>query len=148
MQYRLLSSGGEVRLVDDEWVNAAITIALQTELETGDNYALEKLVSSEQVLLIEFQSVADGRGFSSAAELRENDGYKGLLYACGRLNPDQLTLAFQCGFDGMVVDEQGWVSYGEAAWQQALKPVVDSGYAQTRWNAIDSIWMLRGAAVR
>jgi len=95
------------------------------------------------LLLIEFVSIGDGRGFSLAAELKEHNDFTRPLYACGKLIPDQLTLAFQCGFDGVVLDQHSWELYGESAWLHALKPTVDKGYVQSKWSAIDSIWQRR-----
>ena len=104
-------------------------------------------MGSEMCIRDRFQSVGDGRGFSLAAELTEGERFKRPLYACGKLIPDQLSLAFQCGFDGVVIDENGWQLYGESAWLKALKPIVDNGYLRNSWMAIDSIWEHRQASV-
>ena len=156
MRYRLLSSNGEVHQVDEQWISKARKIGFDHdpkasdlnagELNAGENktfYDADSVTTDNPVMLIEFQSFADGRAFSLAAEFRETRGNNSSLYAFGQLNPDQLTLAFQCGFSGVVVDEPRWTAYGESAWLQGLKPLVDRGYVPGRWSAVDSIWKQR-----
>jgi len=44
-------------------------------------------------LVIAFNGVADGRGFSLVKAVRQDLGYRGRVYASGFLNPDQLSFA-------------------------------------------------------
>ena len=152
MRYRLLSSDGSVSQVDADWVSAAENVTIKSVIEMHDLPATQDSEAPEgetpgrrgaDNAIIEFQSVGDGRGFSLAAELKEDNRFERPLYASGKLIPDQLSLAFQCGFDGVVLDEDSWAQYGESAWLLALTPVVDKGYLQSRWTAIDSIWRRR-----
>ena len=157
MRYKLLNSDGSVREVDAQWIAAAENIAITTAIavsgESGtqgsgaDQQPSESETLCAGYAMIEFQSVGDGRGFSLAAELTEGERFKRPLYACGKLIPDQLSLAFQCGFDGVVIDDISWRLYGESAWLEALKPLVDNGYLRNSWRAIDSIWERRQVAV-
>ena len=156
MRYKLLNSDGVVREVDAQWIAAAEKIAITTAIAVSGESGTQGSGSDQQLsesetlragyAMIEFQSVGDGRGFSLAAELTEGERFKRPLYACGKLIPDQLSLAFQCGFDGVVIDDDGWQLYGESAWLEALQPIVDNGYLRNNWTAIDSIWERRQVA--
>ena len=157
MRYKLLNSDGVVRQVDAQWVGAAENIAITSAIVVSEESGMQGSGSDQEqsvsdtlcagYAMIEFQSVGDGRGFSLAAELTEGERFKRPLYACGKLIPDQLSLAFQCGFDGVVIDDISWRLYGESAWLEALKPLVDNGYLRNSWRAIDSIWERRQVAV-
>ena len=96
-----------------------------------------------EVLLIEFNGVADGRGFSLAHTVLRDKGYQGSLYAGGYVNPDQLSYAFQTGFDGVLVSAERWSDYGAEAWQSVLEPLVSLSYASTSSPALKSIWQIR-----
>ena len=76
---------------------------------------------------VEFESAADGRGFSLVAWLRSvfTDV---TIVATGQLNPDQVSLVFGSGFDALVVNADRWHAYGADAWQHAMKPAVTRGY--------------------
>lgn len=94
-------------------------------------------------VVIAFNGAADGRGFSLLNSLRYSIDEDCLVYAGGHINPDQLSLAFQSGFDGVLVGCDRWHQYGSASWQSALSPVVDLSYALTRSHAVESIWQRR-----
>jgi uncharacterized protein (DUF934 family) len=53
------------------------------------------------VLIIEFPSFMDGRGFSHAKKLREL-GFTGDLIAAGEVLPDQWQFLQRCGFSGLL----------------------------------------------
>jgi uncharacterized protein (DUF934 family) len=53
---------------------------------------------------IQFNSFADGRGFSLARQLRQK-GYKGLLRATGHILADQYAMARKSGFDEVAIDK-------------------------------------------
>ena len=94
-------------------------------------------------LVIAFNGAADGRGFSFIKAIRHDAGYRDPVYASGHINPDQLSLAFQCRFDGVLVGPDRWESYGSDTWQSALNPLVNLSYAQTESQPIRSIWQQR-----
>ncbi len=94
-------------------------------------------------LVIAFNGVADGRGFSFIKALRQDLGYTGKVYASGFINPDQLSFAFQCGFDGVLVSPDRWEVYSAEGWQSALNPVVNLSYSLTQSQPIQSIWQQR-----
>lgn len=51
-----------------------------------------------ELVVIEFPTFRDGRGFTLATSLRTRHGYKGELRAAGQVLPDQLDALRQCGF--------------------------------------------------
>ena len=53
---------------------------------------------------VQFNSFADGRGFSLARQLRQK-GYKGLLRATGHVLADQYAMARKSGFDEVAIDK-------------------------------------------
>jgi uncharacterized protein (DUF934 family) len=61
--------------------------------------ALQPLVASIPLVVVEFASTGDGRGYTQARLLRERFGYKGELRAIGGVRADQLFLLARCGFD-------------------------------------------------
>ena len=144
MKNRLLDATGSIQLVDDRLIDGAVLVPTDDSIDTLD---VKAAIAAAELAIVEFLSVADGRGFSIAAELREDTGYCGQLLATGKLNPDQVTLAFQCGFDGVVIDAESWNRYGETAWSSALTPVVASSYQRYHWQSVGSIWDIRSAPV-
>lgn len=93
-------------------------------------------------IMVEFASSADGRGFSVAASLR-NKGFADRLIASGELLPDQVSMAFQCGYDGVLVTPEQVERYGFDAWQGALNPEVNLAYAPAKFARVKSIWKQR-----
>ena len=107
MPNRLLEANGTHKPIADDHLGNAVDLAGETDSrDIGSN------VRNAAEIVVTFPSSADGRGFSLGAELREGGGFKGKLYATGTLNPDQLSLAFQCGFDAVVISEAQWERYG------------------------------------
>ncbi|MFK5980163.1 MAG: DUF934 domain-containing protein [Rhizobiaceae bacterium] len=53
---------------------------------------------------VQFNSFADGRGFSLARQLRQK-GYKGVLRATGHVLADQYAMARKSGFDEVAIDK-------------------------------------------
>lgn len=51
-----------------------------------------------QLIVIQFPSFRDGRGFTLATTLRNRYGFKGELRVAGYVLPDQLSALRQCGF--------------------------------------------------
>ncbi len=141
MPNRLLEANGTHGLIADDLFSNAVDLAGET-----NSRDLDASVRSAAEIVVTFPSSADGRGFSLGAELREGNGFKGKLVATGTLNPDQLSLAFQCGFDAVIISEAQWESYGEAAWVQAMDPTVNKTYLRTHWKQLDPIWERRSTA--
>jgi len=138
---RLLEVNGTVKTVTDTLLRSCIELVVGEDTIVSDN----SLHEFEQVL-INFPSSADGRGFSMAAALRETQAYGGKLFAGGQLMPDQVTLAFQCGFDAVIVNKDQWSRYGKDAWMNVMKPHVSQSYVRSHWCSLDSIWERRTVA--
>ena len=94
-------------------------------------------------LVIAFNGVADGRGFSLVKAVRQDLGYRGRVYASGFLNPDQLSFALQCGFDGVLVNPERWETYSAEVWRSALNPLVNLSYSLTESRLVRSVWQRR-----
>ena len=77
------------------------------------------------LLVVEFPSSADGRGFSLARRLRHL-GYEGELRARGPLIADQFAFALACGFDTVEVPAALAARQPEAQWLSALDSVDDA----------------------
>ncbi len=140
MSDRQLESDGTVTVVSHDVLKDARVF----ELEAGaDTDAIQKSAESFHTIALKFVSSADGRGFSLAAALREKKGNNSRLIALGQLNPDQVSMAFQCGFDAVMIDAAQWDRYGEDAWVSTLDPIVNRSYMRSRWEQLDSIWASR-----
>jgi len=142
--HKLLNRDGSMREIDVDWLATATVIGTDELPETPYLHTFDR--SSTKALVIAFDSGSDGRGFSMIAELRECNGYERTVYASGALIPDQVSLAFQCGFDGVIVTRQQFDLYGEESWRVALTPLVNNGYVESNWSTIESIWTRRLAA--
>ncbi len=96
-----------------------------------------------QSIIVNFNSIADGRGFSLVKAIRQNTGYQGAIFASGDINPDHLSFAFQVGFDAVIVSAERWQKYGGDSWRAALNPAVRLSYSQTHSKSLQSIWQQR-----
>lgn len=76
---------------------AGDAVRLTGEAELNETGLLEHL-EALKLIVVEFSSFIDGRGFSLAAQLRQ-DGFKGELRATGEILIDQLHYLQRCGFD-------------------------------------------------
>ena len=74
------------------------------------------------IIIIEFPSSADGRGFSLAHHLRLQ-GFAGQIFASGALICDQYRHARQSGFDGVLLTEAQANRMPEPHWQEQAKRV-------------------------
>ena len=92
-----------------------IQIDVDTDLEDIIPY-FDRL----NLIVIEFASIADGRGFSTARRLRQSLNYAGEIWANGKLYVDQYPLAVQCGIDGVLVDEPLLQRQPIEHWREAL----------------------------
>lgn len=71
------------------------------------------------LIVIPFETSADGRGFSLAKALREA-GYGGHLRARGAVLVDQFRAALRCGFDDVEISDEHAVRTPEPLWRAAL----------------------------
>lgn len=60
-------------------------------------------LSTLPIIAIDFPKFADGRGFSYARELREQQGYQGDIRAVGDIIRDQLFFMSRCGFSSFAL---------------------------------------------
>ena len=142
MHKRQLEADGTVKMATIEHSGAAIELVVGTDTIES----VKSLVNIKQIV-VKFTSSADGRGFSMAAAIRDGRGYNGKLIAGGQLIPDQLSLAFQCGFDAVIVENGLWSGYGEDAWMRALNPNVNRSYVQSHSRGFESIWESRATGL-
>jgi len=99
-------------------------------------------------ILIDFPAFTDGRGFSIARQLRTQYDFKGELIADGPLIPDQYSMALQCGFDAVTVDQDTFARQSEANWRDAMAAfdlTYQRGYARLE-TAATSIFDARQTA--
>ena len=83
----------------DQPVGDAILIAPADEVEP-----LAAWLSRLSLVVIDFPTVGEGRGYTQARLLRERLGYAGELRARGALKRDQLFFLARCGFDSFQLD--------------------------------------------
>lgn len=72
------------------------------------------------LIAVDFPSIGDGRGYSTARLLRERYGYKGELRAIGAVLKDTLLGMQRCGFDSFLLREgedadEAITAFGELA---------------------------------
>ena len=95
--------------------SSGIRIGVDSDLDELRPH-LDKL----ELIVIEFLSFADGRGFSIAHRLRHSLGFGGRIWASGKLIADQYALALECGIDAILVDEQLLERQPIEHWREAL----------------------------
>ena len=83
----------------DDWRGESLELASDTAPET-----LSEAAKGQDMIVIDFPSVADGRGFTLARLLRVR-GYKGRLRARGHVIADQYAMARRAGFDEVEIDD-------------------------------------------
>lgn len=86
-------------------------------VEAGEDVRAGELVregGNRRVIAIAFPKVGDGRGYSSAAILREN-GFTGDIRAVGDVTVDQIFYLRRVGFSSMLPDKPISVEAAEAA---------------------------------
>lgn len=81
-----------------DWIAADIKPTRVTVAPGEDFSALLNQLHKLQVIEIQFPVFTDGRGFSTARELRER-GYTGTLQATGAFILDQIEYLSRCGFN-------------------------------------------------
>ena len=80
------------------WLSADIKPSRITIAPGEDFTAILEHLQNLQVIEIQFPVFTDGRGFSTARELRER-GYTGTLQATGAFILDQIEYLSRCGFN-------------------------------------------------
>ena len=81
-----------------DWLAADIKPSRVTIAPGDDFTALLEQLNKLQVIEVQFPVFTDGRGFSTARELRER-GYTGTLQATGAFILDQIEYLSRCGFN-------------------------------------------------
>ena len=135
------------RIVDDEWVQVADGEPVPTDRPAivtferwqaerasfdGRNAALGLRVKSGTLapaiaadldrfalVAIEFLKFRDGRGFSTARELRERYGFRGEIRAVGHVIPDQYQFLVRTGFTSAEAPE----NTNPESWAHALTEI-------------------------
>lgn len=98
-------SGPEV-LDLEQWLEMEDRATRAVMLEPGETLApLIEHLDEIPLVLVNFPTFMDGRGFSYGRELRER-GYKGELRAVGHFMRDQLTYLSRCGFDAFQMEDE------------------------------------------
>jgi uncharacterized protein (DUF934 family) len=114
----------------DDWQGGAAETLV---LEPGTDPETLTEAPSAALVVVEFPSFADGRGFTLARRLRLA-GYRGRLRARGHVIADQYAMARRSGFDEVEIS-------GELAARQPE----DQWLARARWTAHDYQSRLRGS---
>ncbi|RLQ22940.1 DUF934 domain-containing protein [Seongchinamella sediminis] len=90
----------------EQWLQCQDRAHRAVVLEPGETLApLLEHIEEIPLVLVNFPTFTDGRGFSYGRELRER-GYKGELRAVGHFIRDQLTYLSRCGFDAFQFDDE------------------------------------------
>jgi len=110
---------------EDDLTSAALTLE-EFEADAGDGAALRLANDADadaiapffgrvSVIVVDFPSFADGRGFSLARRLRQA-GYKGRLRAEGHIIADQYAHARRVGFDEVAISDDLAARQPESQW--------------------------------
>lgn len=90
----------------EQWLECRDRAQRAVVLEPGETLApLLEHIDEIPLVLVNFPTFMDGRGFSYGRELRER-GYKGELRAVGHFMRDQLTYLSRCGFDAFQFEDE------------------------------------------
>ncbi len=139
----------EAKPVADTWIDGALThrvaaeplvVPIETlaQLSPGEvaearpigvrvtpGAEIERLcgvVDHLELIVVEFPSFRDGRGFTLATTLRTKHHYKGDLRAAGHVLPDQFAALRACGFSTLETS----TSHPPEQWQKVLAPAGDA----------------------
>ena len=121
----------------EQWLQMEDRASRAVVLEPGETLApLLEHIDELPLVLVNFPTFMDGRGFSYGRELRER-GYKGELRAVGHFIRDQLTYLSRCGFDAFQFED-------EAELEPALASLADfSEYYQASVNSPEPLFRRR-----
>jgi len=90
----------------EQWLQVNDRATRAVMLEPGETLApLLEHIDDIPLVLVNFPTFMDGRGFSYGRELRER-GYRGELRAVGHFMRDQLTYLSRCGFDAFQFEDE------------------------------------------
>lgn len=81
-----------------------------------------------ELIVIDFPSFRDGRGFSLATRLRNRHGFRGELRASGHVLPDQFAALRRCGFTTVETPDH----HPPEAWQSQVLAEGKNGTLLTR----------------
>ncbi len=112
---------------------------------TADAEALQPLFNRISLITVEFPGFGDGRGFSIARRLRSL-GWRGELWADGRMIPDQLAYARAVGFDAARIPEDLLARQSLEDWLHAAKSISAAYQQDERAPGVLSILEQRRAA--
>ncbi len=105
--------GGEIATTNSAKINNTVTLPAEAAANT---LLPEHLQAAD--LILRFANFADGRGFSLARIIKRSASERNSLHALGELLPDQLALAWACGFDSVLVSDEHFTRCGNQAWQR------------------------------
>ncbi|QFU75984.1 DUF934 domain-containing protein [Halioglobus maricola] len=90
----------------EQWLDCEERASRAVILEPGETLApLLEHLNEIPLVMVNFPTFMDGRGFSYARELRDR-GYTGEVRAVGHFIRDQLTYLGRCGFDAFQFDDE------------------------------------------
>lgn len=90
----------------EQWLACANKATRAVVLEPGETLApLLDHLDELSLVMVNFPTFMDGRGFSYGRELRER-GYRGELRAVGNFMRDQLTYLSRCGFNAFQMEDE------------------------------------------
>lgn len=90
----------------EQWLQSADRAQRAVVLEPGESLGpLFEHIDDIPLVLVNFPTFMDGRGFSYARDLRER-GYTGEIRAVGHFIRDQLTYLSRCGFNAFQFDDE------------------------------------------
>lgn len=90
----------------EQWLDCDDKATRAVVLEPGETLApLLAHIDDLSLVLVNFPTFMDGRGFSYGRELRER-GYTGELRAVGNFIRDQLTYLSRCGFNAFQMSDE------------------------------------------
>lgn len=90
----------------EQWLEMEDRATRAVMLEPGETLApLIEHLDEIPLVLVNFPTFMDGRGFSYGRELRER-GYKGELRAVGHFMRDQLSYLSRCGFNAFQMEDE------------------------------------------
>ena len=109
---------------------------LGVELEvTAEIDVIEEWLPRLDLVILNFESFADGRAFSQARILRERFGYRGDIRARGEVLRDQLPFMQRCGFNQFELSDSEDLSRVFDSFTEIsgnYQPDLESGYGCTR----------------
>lgn len=100
----VLADAGTLREQAKALSDRGVRLALDVDgAVPPEDYA--DLLGVVEMVRIQFGKFTDGRGFSSARELRERFGFAGTVRAAGSFIPDQMSYLARVGFDEWEIDD-------------------------------------------